>query len=572
MIKNLIQTPTSWRRALGMLLFLALAAAAGPAQTSNTDGTTPAGLAPGAPAGSYALTGFENVNLFNGNLNFNLPLYQVQGRGTAEYTITLPIEQKWRVEQFTIPGPGEPPRFTPLGEWWGGLKPGYGPGVLEGRRGGYGEWPQELYCGSALDADHVFNQMLTRLTFTAADGTEFELRDQLTGGQPASLGSVPCGSDGNSRGTIFVTADGTAATFISDTAIHDYKWNPMGTNDQFQPSGYLLMRDGTRYRIDSGLVTGMRDRNGNRLNFTYSFGKVTAITDSLNRQITLTYASGGTPFDQLTFQGFGDQPRAIKIWKGSLGSVLRPGHSLQTYAQLFPEILGASSHTQYNPERVSKVELPNGRSYVFSYNSYGELARVVLPTGGIFEYDWIDGAQGFGADGIIYRKVSERRVYKDGATLESKTTYSGEPVGGDQVVEVRTINASGALLAYSKHYFYGTALGSMVPDPLRNTPISYRPWKEGREYQTESFDIAGSTPILKRKVEHAIQQPLTGSTWPLGQPETLDAAKPNDPQITQSVTTLLDTNQVAKQRSYMTSTATGPTSTNTTLARAPRVP
>jgi len=41
--------------------------------TSNTDGSTPLSLTPGAPAGSFALSGFDNVNLFNGNLNFHLP-------------------------------------------------------------------------------------------------------------------------------------------------------------------------------------------------------------------------------------------------------------------------------------------------------------------------------------------------------------------------------------------------------------------------------------------------------------------------------------------------------------------
>lgn len=41
--------------------------------TSATDGTTPSGIAPGSPSGSYALSGFDNINLYNGNLNFALP-------------------------------------------------------------------------------------------------------------------------------------------------------------------------------------------------------------------------------------------------------------------------------------------------------------------------------------------------------------------------------------------------------------------------------------------------------------------------------------------------------------------
>jgi hypothetical protein len=45
--------------------------------SSTTDGMTPLGMAPGAPAGSYPLSGFESVNPFNGALNFRLPLLQV---------------------------------------------------------------------------------------------------------------------------------------------------------------------------------------------------------------------------------------------------------------------------------------------------------------------------------------------------------------------------------------------------------------------------------------------------------------------------------------------------------------
>ena len=39
---------------------------------------------------------------------------------------------------------------------------------------------------------------------------------------------------------------------------------------------------------------------------------------------------------------------------------------------------------------MSAVELPNGRTYQFRYNSYGEVARIELPTGGATEYDWIN--------------------------------------------------------------------------------------------------------------------------------------------------------------------------------------
>src|ERR1051325_4028364 len=137
---------TSTRAVALHIFIITLLSSGASAQTSNTDDATPAGLSPGAPSGSYSLSDFENVNLYNGNLNVSLPLLPVGGRGSAGYTATLLIEQKWRVEQFAEPFPDQPPPLTPIGNWWGELKPGYGPGVMEGRRGGYGNWYEELYC------------------------------------------------------------------------------------------------------------------------------------------------------------------------------------------------------------------------------------------------------------------------------------------------------------------------------------------------------------------------------------------------------------------------------------------
>src|SRR6185312_5861508 len=81
-------------RILLLVLLLPLATLA----QAGYDGSTPAGLSRGTPAGSYALTGFDNVNLFNGHMNFHLPLVTVGGRKGAGYTIMLPIEQVWTAQ------------------------------------------------------------------------------------------------------------------------------------------------------------------------------------------------------------------------------------------------------------------------------------------------------------------------------------------------------------------------------------------------------------------------------------------------------------------------------------------
>ena len=100
------------------------------AQHSNTAGGTPSLLTPGAPAGAYPLEGFDTVNLFNGNLNFSLPILTIKGRGNVSHTINLRIEQRWQVDGYSAAFGV----YVPMAHWWTGIEPGYGPGTMEGRQ------------------------------------------------------------------------------------------------------------------------------------------------------------------------------------------------------------------------------------------------------------------------------------------------------------------------------------------------------------------------------------------------------------------------------------------------------
>jgi YD repeat-containing protein len=250
------------------------------AQTrSATDGSTPLGLQPGAPDGSYALSGFDNVNLFNGGLSFQLSLLSVAGRGGTQMPVMLPIEGKWRVLDLAIPQSGGTfsHHYMPVQTWWENNDPKYRPGSVVARQGSF----DVMQCPDNTNINAI---TLTRLTFTSPDGTEFELRDQLTGGQAAN--NTGCNySNPPSRGRVFVTSDGSAATFVSDTTIYDYVINPNPSPETF-PSGYLMLRDGTRFRVEAGSVTWMRDRNGNKFTFGYDANhNIQTITDSLNRVV-----------------------------------------------------------------------------------------------------------------------------------------------------------------------------------------------------------------------------------------------------------------------------------------------
>ncbi|MDX6501148.1 MAG: hypothetical protein QOG23_4408 [Blastocatellia bacterium] len=511
------------------------------AQTpSATDGNTPLGLTPGAAAGSYPLSDLDQIGLFNGDLNFKLPIMHIGGRGAAGYTMMLQAGSiKWLVHHqiwqtcgqygCTVTGHS----YSPTQNWWAPLQPGYSPGVVVGRKAGENpSHPPGCPIGTNL-----FYSSLTRITFVSADGTEYELRDQRLGGQPQGHSSG-CSSQGALRGKVFVSGDGSSVTFISDSDVYDSLDSYPTT---FYPSGYLLFRDGTRYRIDSGGVSWIRDRNGNQVTFSGS-----TITDSLQRTVSI---SSGNPV-VISFKGYGGAARTIQISTASLSTVLRPCRSdpgyqcfsPQTFKQLFPALDG-STYSTFDPTVLSAVTLPDGRQYRFYYDSYGELARVDLPTGGTIEYDYASGNQSDSSGVItgsypgdpyteknVYRRVVERRVYPDSNTLEGKTTYS---IDFNPAV-VDHLTPAGQLLGREKHYFYGGPTQSFWAGAN-----SYPNYSDAREYKTEIFDSDGTTVL--RRVENDWQQGCAVSLW--------SNTVPNNPRNADTTSTLepAGANQVSKQ-------------------------
>ena len=506
-------------------------------------------------------------------MNFHLPLVQIGGRGSAGYVSRLTIEKQWDVKSQIITQtclPTTPPIgcSTTKGYWvsdteWKGVAVGESAGTLIGRQTGIHSYAT---CGSMPS---LWTETITRLTFTAPDGAEYELRDKLNNGSALTAGAYTCNSGaGPDRGRVWTTVDGTTATFIADTSTQDTNGFASGNNNQqtlyLYPSGYMLMRDGTRFRIDNGVVSWVRDSNGN---------KVTSTQDSLNRTYTKTVTTNSSNETTLyTFKGAGGAARNITVVKdwtiNALRTDYRPGGShyitggdasngggYKTFAWLFPDVyayVGSSggSGSPYMPGPTSII-LPDNRQYKFYYNPYMELARVELPTGGAIEYDW-DGfgpaqsngfknsvvGSGSGPAGI-YRRVVERRVYADGTTMTEKTKYQETQVNGNAVITVDQLTPADTLLSRSKHYFYSYALLSITSqNPYQ--AISYEDAINGREYQTETYDSDGVTLLRK---EETTWQPRASYVNQYGSPGSLDV----DLRVTATKSTLVDSNQVSQK-------------------------
>jgi RHS repeat-associated protein len=467
------------------------------------DGFTPVEMAPGAPVGSFPLSGFENVNLYSGNLNFHLPLLRMEGRGEAAYTTSLAIERHWYLK---LTNPKEPPsnhRYAVVPNAWFQVTPGLGVGTMNLRRGV--QDVVQVTPGVYLETS------LTRLTYTAADGTEHEFRDTDFGGRPQRTFSNQL----TNRRRIFLAADGTAAMYLADQDVYD--GDPQAVPTAPAPGGSLYLRDGTRYRIGpvpgdpersgpayAGMVTQIIDRNGNLLDVYGSGGLVTKVRDSLGRTVTIEYATdpGGQPEQTIHYQGFRGTPREVTVHYDLLSHRLRgptpcEGGGICRNDELFAGIGVELSAPEARQDYlvVASAELPNldtslgGRTrYDFNYDEYGHLSQVQLPTGGIIEYAW---GSGYGtpfsvnADTlVIVRRVTSRKVYNYDA-LEQWTQYT--PCPADPLVrcvEVKHLSPSGAPLGREEHFFNAHV--------LRVEPCSYPDPLEGRELYSRIYEGNGS--------------------------------------------------------------------------------
>lgn len=296
-------------------------------------------------------------------------------------------------------------------------------------------------------------------------------------------GSVMGAATNFNRYKEFVSKDGARKTFVSDTDILDEP-NSGSSN---VTAGTVYKKDGTRYRIEGGKLQWISDRNGNLITFLYDvagqtdvYGRPLAVDDALGRRISISYGTGSTHEneDYIDYPGFSGSRRVTIRYQ--LMSTRTGGAAVKTVKGLFLASAVADqpnvNNYDFNPSLPAELELPDGRKFLFSYNIYGELSGVELPTGGVITYDWsghTSSGDGLYGETLIYRRMDCRKVYAaDGTTLLSQTDYASAKLGQDvepfHVTETEK-NGLGVTLRIKEHIFHGK------PPPRRSSLCSNTP-------------------------------------------------------------------------------------------------
>jgi RHS repeat-associated protein len=541
---------------------VALAAtAAGLRAQSTTESSLSGPLSPSValatPATTYALSGIDQINYYNGSVSVQIPVATFGGRGAANVGVSVPISRQWEVIDSYDPQSGffvKVPSYTNPTTDLSGRS--YTPGYFT-QEGSSANPNSCLVTRNGADYWAGSGPFLSWIVFHRPNGSETVLVDDVFLGQPQGAvnecSTSPTFAD---RGRTFRSYDGSGLVFVATQDLYDsdlgaFSW----------ANGTLYFKDGTHFTFHSDYTAPppyetwvVEDRNGNQMNYTLGTGTTNyTVTDSAGRTETIDLVDPSYVLYTITFPGTGNTQRTVTVNYAQLSDVLAAGETSKTYACLFPELNGSAA-TTLDAWLISSVVLADGSSYTFKYNSYGELVRLTLPTGGAYTYRYAEtssctdtsGASGVisvnqAAGFFIYRRVLERDELADGVNITARTIYTATPVASiDPIhpsrrgtkVTVDFEDAAANVLRRENHYFYGDPSSpGALPTPDTNFPS----WTDGIEFKVET---GSTTSVIQTQQKAWGQRPCgpTENCWfdPQG-----EGVRPHDPETCQ-LTTQLD--------------------------------
>jgi RHS repeat-associated protein len=399
-----------------------------------------------------------------------------------------------------------------------------------GYSGPRGSWQPPDRCETFILNPTVY---MPRLTVHLPNGTSYQLRrgdSYVPDGQSVEPG-------------VFVSVDGSQTKYVVE-----YVNNKL-TNILYLPDGSQY-RDLVRWYFNPESPTRYRDRNGNFLELISD----SAWSDTLNRvhQSFWDPQSGG--YDRtLRVPGFRESLQTYvlryrPLYDPATGqSILTvppdptdPMHGLQHiefidgFGTVFKRISGADPEHYlasglFDPVVLHQIVLPNGQSYTFTYNNWGEIDKVVHPGGGYerFRYDKVH-ALGYipPPNDEFNRGVVERWVSAKGdGSDETHWTYSTsveEPSASERYLTSTELNPDGTR---SERKFRGE-------ESMEWGWFGFKDCRVGTLVEERTYSATGQ--ILQRKLNNWI---MTGSVDP--RPDYGNGPS-RDPRLDRSLQILFD--------------------------------
>ena len=382
------------------------------------------------PYGSFENGTFDGINRENLNANLSIPIAHVRGRG-SDFTIALTYDSTiWQrgSNGWTTTGSLLAPSF--------GWRLDNMIGIIDSQTVN-----SVVLCGSVQTSDTTFsNYQYVDPAGTPHSFPVFERINPCTGAEEGVLTGV---ASDNSGYSIVLAGGGSSAANV------------------FSPSGTKIV----------GLESSMTDSNGNVIARTQQCGRLgcteTDYTDTRGQVV-------------LKITGFGTNPRIY--------SVLDQNGTYQTYTltmSSFPisttfGCVGVPEYPQSGTATANlptQLQLPNGRSYTFTYEPGNlRLNRVTLPTGGFYEYDYpTTGNKGINCSDGSYMSLT--RLINDGISTSTwtfvrdgaaTTTVTFPQLSYDSVPNQTTYTFTNGMIASQKDY-QGSAGGTL----LKEADISY---------------------------------------------------------------------------------------------------
>jgi RHS repeat-associated protein len=323
-------------------------------------------------------------------LNINVPLAGYPSRGATGLPISLSYSSKqWRIDFYqsylNLWGSPRTESYPKFSEW---AKAGWASSmdlpIIEwtGHNQVYNS-DGNAYCIACADTEWSDQLYINRIQVHMPGGSSHELRSDDSVVSSLSYAGTYYAVDGSN---------------IRYEAISD-------------ADGILYLPDGSRYLLLPN-STGYKyiDRNGNTLSYNVTNRQW---TDTQGRALdvplpssptaqTYTYylpSTSSTPYSysvrwstlQNALTNSSDTLRYVtNMTMGSGDSVVTRSPFLFG-GNLQDRVFDASG--TFNPIVLAEITLPNGQHYLFTYNVWGELTKVVYPTGGYerFDYDTVAG-------------------------------------------------------------------------------------------------------------------------------------------------------------------------------------